>query len=292
MKWLIIIIIVIFDCYYCGNGRFNVDFDDSVVEGAKNSVMIGINMLGHYIDLQHNVSISIRNDSIATGIIAETHIPNYCFDYKKQYQLITSALCLQKYGTQRLCTAYGVYHDMVIILSPNTNYYFRESGTSIKFNQYDLATVIAHEGCHGLGIVSNLQADGTYERFNSPTSYDVIVFNLNSNAHVSNSSFTNNSLSFPFFNLKYPLYAKRPFWIGTSIIHGFYGLMNYKGLKGVEACEIDIYTLNILKQLGYTVRNCDNPDFSTICGYCNSGVPCVISTSNEKEWFLNFLFNE
>lgn len=286
---LILLFLILSTCF-CKNGNFNVFFDSFVDEQAKFSLMLGVNTVYKYINLNVNISVYFRNTTLDNGVLATTVKPDYCYDLNEKYQLLQSALYLQRYGSTYSCNGINRY-NINIFLSQEVNYYYRNSNRVIEEDQYDLATLSAHEVCHGLGIDSLLNEDGTFRMFDSPTAYDAIILNLKDNKRVS-SSLTDNSLFFPFPKLKYPLYSRNPFWNGTSLVHGFYGLMNYKGFKGLEACEMDIYTLSILQRLGYPIRNCDNPDFSNICGYCNSGVQCVISESSRNGWILNFLLNE
>lgn len=269
-------------------GKFNVVFDSSVSAEYIPEILRGVNLVDFYIVLHQNVSISFYNISLNDGVIADTYIPNFCFDNQVTYALIPIALYAQKYNGSQYCADPQIPH-MEIRLSSKLSF---STSRSISENEYDLVGLVAHEICHGLGFTSLITSDGTFIRFTYPTLYDTIVLQLPNSARLTDTitkSLTGNALQFP-FSKHYPLYSKNPFRQGTSIIHGFYGLMRYKCDLGVAQAEMDVYTLLILQRLGLTVRNCDTPDTSTICNYCRPGTRCIPNSAPRMHWMFNKIF--
>lgn len=280
---------LLFLWYAVSCASFIAMYDDNVSEEYRRGAAMAMDMIGRYIALHVNVIIRFRYAELESGTIGAC-VPVFCGDgFKEDIVLVPSALMLQRSNGTRYCVNARVTPSMAVTLSSSVQFFLDGSGRGA----YHYATVLAHEICHGLGVATEIANDrGEYSPW-FPSAYDVLLFNLNQTLILSQeqiASLTSNRL-YLLFLPDYPLYARSTFMPGISIHHGFYGLMNYKSSLDVAACMMDVYTLRILKELGYAVKNCDDPDLSTVCKYCTHGIPCVVSGAASQHWdVLEYFF--
>lgn len=262
-------------------------FEDNVPQEYKDGALEAMSMITNFIILKRNVTIQFKLAPLPDGIIGTVSNGIYCFDGSNRYVLIPAALYLQKYGKDRYCLDEW-NPSFTVTLSSSVSFYLSGDGK----NKYHYSTVLAHEICHGLGIESRVANKSGLFLTSLPSVFDSVVFNLDSNLALSSEnieSLTNANLYFP-FSLKYPLFSEKEFVFGTSLSHGYFGLMNYKTYVNTNYCMMDVYTINMLSTIGYEVQNCDSFDMTTACGFCAKNIPCIVSDASFKSWFLFFIF--
>lgn len=276
------------------SGSFLINFMDNSSDFFKESVFKAVDILNRFIILDVDLNILFLQERLEDGVLGKG-LFDPCRESYESYVLLPPTLYAQKYGNVSLCDgkeSQPFYHFTVKMTNDSSISFF--NGDRIT-GMYDAVTLILHELIHGLGVASIVNIFGNSRTPPYFYLYDLLVFNLSNSSpfYVLNDSernvIINGSLSYWVDGHEYKLYSKNPFSPGTSAIHSMYGLMNYWSQKYTMIRTLDAFTIHILNRMGYKTRNCDNPDWSNICGYCTPNTKCVISSAHQNEWFLNFL---
>lgn len=276
----------------CYSGiMFQAYYDNNADKTLIDASVIALNILDKYILLNTTVNVFFMYASLENDILAKTNF-EICPSFLYNYVYIPAPLFVNKYGNQSQCYNKKIpfYHIVVKISNNPSIFFFTGEEKSIQKNQYDLPTVLLHELAHGLGIISMIKADGTSSSKPFIHLYDMLLFNINGDNPfngLDSSILISDSLYYhiPFF--EYKIYSYNPFIIGRSLTHGIMGLLTYDVPIGISYRMMDEYVIQILNNLGYIIRNCDNPDISNICRFCSKGFSCHVS---DAAGLISFLF--
>lgn len=269
---------------------FNAYFDKNADKKLMDSATIALSVLEQYVVLNKEINVYFAYAKMDKNLLAST---NYvaCPSLDGAFIYTPASLFVNKNRNERLC-----YHDrqtpfyhMTVKITDNPYISFYDGDPStIPFNQYDLPTIILHELMHGLGISSFIRADGTSAYTPYISLYDTLLFNLSGVepfVKLDRSLLVGNVLYYP--DSTYKIYSPDPVWLGTSFVHGKSGLLNFESTLGITYRMMDAYVIKILNDMSYVVRNCENPDESTVCRFCEKGVTCQVSAANQV---ISFLF--
>lgn len=292
MSYFILVALLIQFIY---GGAFIPYFGENSSSDFKASALKAIHVLSSFIELNADVNVLFVQEMLEDGVIA-IEKNDRCRDSSSNFVYLPPALYAQKYDNFAACNAWNAslyYHIQVsLTTNPTFSFFVGDDMNEMGRNQYDMTSTLLHELLHGLGIETSINHYGLCQTPPIFSFFDLLVFNLSAVTPLyalpdsQRASITNNSLFYYFDSHQYPLYSKNPFWYGTSVIHGFYGVMNYKGQKRSFVRTLDAFTINIFNRMGYKMKNCDSPDWSNVCGFCTSGSTCIISGGQRLNSFF------
>lgn len=302
-------------CTLYASAFFQVSFDELVPTSARFSTQTAVDLLSKYIVLSQKVTIYIKWNSSDQALLATTEMPYFCLDMIQHPLLMyPSALFKQRYDPSiRPC----YYYDADIKININSKYsssfYYGDENRPIHWYEFDLASVILHEMVHGLGFYSGffvqngelayafsstylnifdwmLFHDRNIEGFPQNTSMMLNLSSMNTDfLRDSPLIFTSSIHAF----IHITMYTPTPF--DQSAIEHYdepFRLMSHDAMRGVQsAFSMDIYTLSILEEMGYTITNCAIPNLMTSCGYCDYLEPCEPHPHPFFERWINVLLN-
>lgn len=282
---------LLFTCCWvmCTSMMFNAYFDKSADKKLIDSATIALSVLDQYVVLNTEVNVYFTYAKMDKNLIAST---NYvaCPSLQNTFTYTPASLFVNKNGKENQC-----YHDrqtpfyhMTVKITNNPYIFFYDGDVdTIPFHQYDLPTIMLHELMHGLGISSFIREDGTSAYAPYISLYDTLLFNLSAIdpfVKLDVSVILGNPLYYAKTN--YQIYSSNPFWLGTSFVHGKKGLLNFESTLGITYRMMDFYMIRILRDMGYAVRNCEHPDDSTVCLFCEKGFTCQVSGVDRLVSFL------
>lgn len=301
MKMMIIFLIVI----YVVRGSFDIVLDDNVPKEVLFSISKATDVLSKHLILKKTIIIKVQWTPLNNMVVALSERPSFCSN--DNFLAYPSSLSKQLFDID--CSD-GI--DIILYLNSNYAYvhYYGFENRPIYFFEYDLTSVLLHEILHGLGFYSGFYYDNEKLSYRLPdgflTIYDWILFrnkeidgipqydgqyfavdNITNNDFLKNDNLTFISSSKQF---SVSMYVPFNFQEGQSIGHrkDDFVLMSYYLLRGIHMDVMDIYVLTMLKEMGYSVKNCDLPNIRQYCGYCDSLEPCTYYNYYEL-LFLNLL---
>lgn len=276
-------------------GSFLVSFGEHSSDFFQESVYKSITILNQFMVLTADVKILFVQKTLESGLLGVA-TSGICRDAIDNVVTIPPALRAQKYNDLFSCDTIGIlpfYHFTVYITNDSTvSFYNGDHVYEMGRNQHDIVALLLHEELHGLGIETTIDQHGNFKSPPFFTIFDKIVFDLSATTSMTGLNedqrnlLTNGSLSYTFDGHRYPLYSKTPFSDGTSIVHGKYGTLDWKVEKHILVRTLDAFTFHMLSRMGYTMKNCDAPDWITICGFCTAGSTCAISNGEKIHSFL------
>lgn len=282
---------------------FNFFFDDAIPPNCATSVGIAGSQIAYFLNISITINVKVEWVSLPTSAIASTTIPFSCQDPHHIFLMLPPALYIQKYGNTGSCTSYTSSPFFHMIIQINSNFvndlYCGSSINDVPPTLYDLVTVVMHELGHGLGILSDIDANGTPVHAPFVFLFDQIIFAPNAGDSPVTSPIVSDSAILTSGNVQFPssppvsLYAPPTFLYGVSISHTQnYGLMYYKGFRGQGWRTLNVDIVNVLARMGYSTIGCTAPDESSPCGNCLGGYSCYTSSSNYLHSFIEFLLEK
>lgn len=308
MIWILIFL-------YCATvitpANFMIVSDDSVPSEVAFSAHQAVDILSQYVSLQEDILIRIIWTSLRDDQIALCDLPNFCQTQRDQFMMYPSALYKQMTNNSISCfMKNGVDMEISINSGYREAFYFGFEQRSIRWYELDLPHVIMHEIFHGMGVFSGFLMDDsslTYIPNDNQliTVYDWVLFRgrgidgipLNTSVPFNLHSIVDRSFltTMPLIlqstmralvNLS--LYAPATFRNGISLSHqtGPGTLLFYNTLRGQQVAGMDVHTLALLEEMGYTTKNCDLPNLRMRCGYCDQFDPCT-----EHNYYVELVVN-
>lgn len=274
------VILVLLTCVMMARcGQMIAIFSGVIDENLRLCATAALAMIEQYLILNNTVNVLFKYGMIGDSSLATTTTA-WCPGLSYGYVYMPASLYVQLGGNVIRCFAATtpVFYHMTVVVSKE----------NIRTSEYDLITVLMHEICHGLGITSFVRADGTSQFTPYVSLYDKLLFSLTTTSPFVrlNHSLIDGTIKYPFSSLDYPIYSREPFVAGASLVHGQYGLMKYTVMPGKVFRSMDAYVLRILSDMGYTTRNCDTPDTSNVCMFCQSNIACDLSGALRPRSFL------
>lgn len=300
---------------YCAtvitSAHFEVVLDANVPSEVAFSAQQAASVLSQYVSLKENILIRIIWAPLQDDQIALCDLPNFCQTQRDQFVMYPSALHKQMANNSISCfMKNGVDMEISINSRYREAFYFGSEGRPIRWYELDLVRAIMHEMFHGMGIFSGFLMDGSSLIYipngnQLITVYDWVLFRgrgidgIPPNASVPfdvhsipDRSFLTEmplvlqSTARAFVNLS--LYAPASFRNGISLSHQTEPgtLLFYDALRGQQVTGMDVRTVALLEELGYSTRNCELPNMRTRCGYCDRFDPCV-----DHYYYLELIVN-
>ncbi len=269
-------------------GHFIGKIQPSASPTFQHAASLTIGILNRHIVLNHDIHIFFSTSALESGVIGRNVFHSCTNDLLVPYTTLPAPIYIDNYGSVNACSDSNLPNytplEVTITNKPTIAFYAGDDISQIALNEYDLPSAMLHEVIHGLGFTSSVTGECTFARSPYFTPFDVLLFNVSYDMHNALSptqcdSLTNGQLGFA-IDAKhfYPLYSTAPFVNGESTVHSFFGIMNYKHFQGHVVRSMDAYVLYALKQMGYKTINCEFPDWSNVCGYCDgNNTSCIIS---------------
>lgn len=291
MKWVFFFLFV-----HLSIGYFIVSMDENVPNEVIFTADKVYSTLEHHLFLKRGIRIHIKWSSLKSGRVAECEKPYFCYNRNStEYLAYPSSLFKQLFDME-------CFNGTDIVLHINSNhgafFYYGLEHRPLRFYEYDLASVLLHETLHGLGIYSGFHFDDEGRLAYRISDgllvvYDWVLFRAKEIDHfpknaeyafvvgdISDASFLmDGNLIFysSYNNINFSMYSPSPFEVSASLVHrnANFVLMSFFLFRGTQASVMDVYTLSLLKEMGYATKNCNLPNTRQFCGYCDYSEPCV-----------------